>query len=242
MKTVFITGASRGIGRSTALLFAERGWNVAFSYAQSEAAALQLEKEISAVGVGAMGIRADVASSAACADAVQRATERFGSIDALVNNAGISCIKLLTDMSDSEWQRLFAVNTDGVFNMCKAAIPCMLNRSCSIVNVSSMWGITGASCESAYSASKAAVIGLTKALAKELGLSGIRVNCVAPGVIRTDMNSELSAEDIKALEEETPLGRIGEPSEVAKAIYFLASDEAAFITGQTLSVDGGFVI
>lgn len=242
MKIVFITGASRGIGRATALLFAKRGWSVAFSYVKSEAEAVSLENELKSMGVGALKIRADVADAEACRNAVKTAVERFGRLDVLVNNAGISCMKLLTDMTDDEWHRLFGVNTDGVFNMCRSAIPYMLNRQCSIVNVSSMWGITGASCESAYSASKAAVIGLTKALAKELGLCGIRVNCVAPGVIRTDMNGKLSAEDIKELEEEAPLGRIGEPSEVAEAIYFLASDAASFITGQTISVDGGFVI
>lgn len=242
MKTVFITGAARGIGRATALLFAERGWNVAFGYVQSTKEAIQLENELKDKGVSAKGIRFDVASYEECNAAVAEAENSFGKIDSLVNNAGISVNKLLTDMTDEEWRRIFAVNTDGVFNMCRAVIPHMLNKNCSIVNVSSMWGITGASCEAAYSASKAAVIGLTKALAKELGLSAIRVNCIAPGVIMTDMNKNLSENDIRALEDETPLGRIGDPSEVAKAIYFLASDEASFITGQTLSVDGGFVI
>mgnify|MGYP001042754244 CR=1 FL=1 len=242
MKTVFITGAARGIGRATALLFAERGWNVAFGYVQSTKEAIQLENELKDKGVSAKGIRFDVASYEECNAAVAEAENSFGKIDSLVNNAGISVNKLLMDMTDEEWRRIFAVNTDGVFNMCRAVIPHMLNGNCSIVNVSSMWGITGASCEAAYSASKAAVIGLTKALAKELGLSAIRVNCIAPGVIMTDMNKNLSENDIRALEDETPLGRIGDPSEVAKAIYFLASDEASFITGQTLSVDGGFVI
>lgn len=242
MKTVFITGAARGIGRATALLFAERGWNVAFGYVQSTKEAIQLENELKDKGVSAKGIRFDVASYEECNAAVAEAENSFGKIDSLVNNAGISVNKLLMDMTDEEWRRIFAVNTDGVFNMCRAVIPHMLNENCSIVNVSSMWGITGASCEVAYSASKAAVIGLTKALAKELGLSAIRVNCIAPGVIMTDMNKNLSENDIRALEDETPLGRIGDPSEVAKAIYFLASDEASFITGQTLSVDGGFVI
>ena len=242
MKTVFITGAARGIGRATALLFAERGWNVAFGYVQSTKEAIQLENELKDKGVSAKGIRFDVASYEECNAAVAEAENSFGKIDSLVNNAGISVNKLLTDMTDEEWRRIFAVNTDGVFNMCRAVIPHMLNENCNIVNVSSMWGITGASCEAAYSASKAAVIGLTKALAKELGLSAIRVNCIAPGVIMTDMNKNLSENDIRALEDETPLGRIGDPSEVAKAIYFLASDEASFITGQTLSVDGGFVI
>ena len=242
MKTVFITGAARGIGRATALLFAERGWNVAFGYVQRIKEAIQLKNELKNKGVSAKGIRFDVASYEECNAAVAEAENSFGKIDSLVNNAGISVNKLLTDMTDAEWRRIFAVNTDGVFNMCRAVIPHMLNENCSIVNVSSMWGITGASCEAAYSASKAAVIGLTKALAKELGLSAIRVNCIAPGVIMTDMNKNLSENDIRALEDETPLGRIGDPSEVAKAIYFLASDEASFITGQTLSVDGGFVI
>ena len=242
MKTVFITGAARGIGRATALLFAQRGWNVAFSYIKNTEAALDLEKKIRDSGGSAFGIKYDVASSDMCRSAVESVLARFGRIDSLVNNAGISLNGLVSDTNDDDWKRIFSVNTDGVFNMCRAVIPHMLNRNCTIVNVSSMWGITGASCEAAYSASKAAVIGFTKALAKELGLSGIRVNSVAPGVIMTDMNSTLSEDDLKALADETPLGRIGEPDEVAKAIYFLTSDESSFITGQTLSVDGGFVI
>jgi 3-oxoacyl-[acyl-carrier protein] reductase len=169
--------------------------------------------------------------------------QTVGDVDILVNNAGIARQELFTDISPETWRRIFAVNVDGAFNCCQLALPHMIHeKRGKIINISSMWGITGGSCETAYSASKAAIIGLTKALAKELGPSGIQVNCVAPGVIDTDMNNNLTAEDMEALRQETPAGRIGAPEDVAAAVAFLASAGGDFITGQVISVDGGMVI
>ncbi len=233
MKRVLITGASRGIGAACARVFAKSGYGVIINYNYSEEEALRLAEEI-----GAETIRADVSDSAQVADMFKAA----GKVDVLVNNAGISGFYMLDAMSDDEWNRMIGVNLSGVFYCTRAVLPQMLRRkSGAIVNVSSMWGICGASCEAAYSASKAGVIGLTKALAKEVGPSGIRVNCVAPGAIDTEMNKKLGEEAIKELCEETPLGRLGSPEEVAAAILFLADDEG-FITGQVLSPNGGLII
>lgn len=241
-KTVLITGGTRGIGRATALLFAKKGWNVAFTYLKNDNLAEKLCDEITELGTGVLAVKCDVSNSDDCNNAILSTCKRFGKIEALVNNAGISQIKLVIDMTDNDWKNMFNVNINGVFYMSRAAIPHMLNRNCTIVNVTSMWGRCGASCEAHYSAAKAGVIGFTQALAKELGPSGIRVNAVAPGVIKTDMNVHLGSDDIKALENETPLCRIGEADEVANAIYFLSSEDSSFITGQILGVDGGYVI
>ena len=174
---------------------------------------------------------------------IRSSNEKFGHIDVLVNNAGISQQKLFTDLSDDDWDKMFDVNVKGVFNCCQEVVPDMIRRhSGNIINVSSIWGIVGASCETHYSASKGAVQSLSKALAKELGPSNIRVNCVAPGVINTRMNSDLCAETISSLKEETPLGVVGEPDDIANLILFLASDQSKFITGQIVSPNGGFVI
>ena len=243
MKTVWITGASGGIGNAAARLFAEEGYQVAAGYCRGREQAESLCAGLRAQGYAAQAFGADLTDSAAVGRALHEIEQAFGHVDVLVNNAGVAQQKLLTDVTDDEWRRMFAVNTDSVFYCCRAVIPQMVRRQVgSIVNVSSVWGICGASCEAAYSASKAAVIGLTKALAKELGPSGIRVNCVAPGVIDTPMNGCFDAGTMAQLADETPLCRIGTPEEAAEAILFLASDRARFITGQTLSADGGFMV
>lgn len=242
-KTALITGASRGIGRAAAALFAAEGYHVVINYLNSKKQAEELCAALEADGHSAIAIKADV-SKRAQVDAMVHATlQRFGTIDVLVNNAGIAQQKLFNDITEDEWDRMFDINLKGMFNCCQAALPTMLHhKSGRIINLSSMWGIAGASCEVHYSAAKAAVIGFTKALAKELGPSNIQVNCVAPGVIETEMNATLTDADRAALKEETPLMRIGTPQEVAQAIFFLASDKASFFTGQVLSPNGGFVI
>ena len=238
MKTVFITGASRGIGRSMVELFSENGWQVAFTYKSSKEAAEEL-----AARTSSLAIKADSASEEDILRAVATVKEAFGHVDCLINNAAISSFSLLSDLSLEEWNSLLSVNLTSAFLYSKAFIPEMVSRrEGRIINVSSIWGLVGASCEVAYSATKAALIGMTKALAKELGPSGITVNAIAPGVIATDMNSRLSDEDMQSLCEETPLMRIGLPEEVAKAALFLSGDGASFITGEVLNVSGGFVI
>lgn len=243
MKYVLITGGSRGIGAATARLLASRGWGVAVGYHQSEAQAQALAAELSDQGVPALAVRADVADSAQVAQMVDNVLENFCQLDILICSAGVSHQGLISQIDENQWRRLFAVNVDGVHHCCRAVLPHMLERkSGSIVTVSSMWGQVGASCEAAYSAAKGAVIAYTKALAKELGPSNIRVNCVAPGVIDTEMNGHLTQDDLAALANETPLGRIGTPREAAAAIAFLASDEASFLTGQVVAPNGGLVV
>lgn len=241
---VLITGASRGIGTAAARLFAQEGWSVAVHYNASRAAAEQLAAELAGLGVKAVPIQADVADPEQAERLVRETEGALGPLDAVVCNAGVALPQqLLTDTTADQWRRLMSVDLDGMFYTLRAAIPGLVRQKRgAIVTVSSMWGITGGSCETPYSAAKAGVIGLTRALAKELGPSGIRVNCVAPGVIDTAMNGHLTPEDLAALGEETPLCRIGQPVEVAQAIYFLASERASFITGQVLRVDGGMVI
>ncbi len=233
-KTALITGASRGIGAACARALHEDGFDVVINYLNSEEKALSLAKELDC-----RAIKADVSDP----EAVSEMVKSVGDVDVLVCNAGMAMQKMLTDTSFDEWQKIFAVNTAGVFNACKAAIPSMVHKkSGRIITVSSIWGIAGASCEAAYSASKAAVIGLTKSLAKELGPSGITVNCVAPGVIDTDMNAMLSEDILDELRCDTPLGRIGTPEDIANLVSFLASDKASFITGQVITSDGGFIL
>lgn len=241
---VLITGASRGIGAAAARLFAREGWDVAVNYHTSRAAAEELAGELSGLGVRAVPVQGDVSDPEQAARLVREAEEVLGPPDAVVCNAGIALPQqLFHDTTDEQWRRVTGADLDGVFYTLRAAIPGMVRRQRgAVVTVSSMWGVTGGSCEVPYSAAKAGVIGLTRALAKELGPSHIRVNCVAPGVIATEMNAHLTGEDLAALAEETPLGRIGTAEEAAQAIYFLASDRASFITGQVLRVDGGMVI
>ena len=234
MKKALITGASRGIGAACARALAEDGYHVYINYHKSEAAAEKL-----AFDLGGIAVQTDVSDPAAVAEMFSA----IGPVDLLVCNAGIAFSGLFSDITPEIWRKIFAVNVDGVYNCCRCALPHMIHEKAgNIITMSSIWGVTGASCETAYSAAKAAVIGLTKALAKEVGPSGIRVNCVAPGVIDTDMNAALSSEDMAALREETPLGCIGAPADVANAVRYLASDESRFITGQVLGVNGGFLI
>jgi len=242
-KIALITGGSRGIGAACVRAFAEDGYAVAFLYNRSEEKAQVLVKSLRAEGHDAAAYQCDVANPAQVKAVVSDILRTYRRIDALVNCAGIAHIGLFSDMTEDEWDHLFAVNVRSVFSVTKAVLPGMISRQKgAIVNVSSMWGEVGASCEAAYSATKAAIIGLTKALAKEVGPSGVRVNCVTPGVIDTDMNAQLTDEDRAALADETPLGRIGTAEEVAKTILFLCGEGASFITGQVLGVSGGLVI
>lgn len=242
-KTVLITGASKGIGAATAIRFAEKGYNVVMNYNNSVQSALILQKSLSESGLSVIAYQANVRNRIDVDLMVKETIARFGGIDILINNAGIASQSLFTDISEIEWNEIIDVNLNGTFNCTQAVLPYMIERkSGCIINISSMWGQVGASCEVAYSASKAAVIGLTKALAKEVGPSGIRVNCIAPGLIETGMNQDLTLEDVAALVEETPLGRIGTTNDVAAAALYLASDEASFITGQVIGINGGLVI
>lgn len=241
-KTVLITGASGGIGAACALLFAEQGYRVIVHYHKNEAGAKEVCEKIEKRGGVCMCVCADV-GDASQVEAMLLEAERFGGVDVLVNNAGIAQTAMLCDITPEMWREVFSVNVDGVYNCCRASLSHMLkNKSGRIINISSMWGITGASCETAYSAAKAAVIGFTKALAKELGPSNITVNCVAPGLVDTKMNAHLSEEDLAAFCEEIPLGCAGTPAQIASTVCYLATEEAGYITGQVISPNGGCVI
>lgn len=232
MKQVLVTGGSRGIGAATVRAFAQAGCAVSFFYEKSHEQARQLAHE-----TGAQVICCDVADGAA----VQAAFAGLPALDVLVNNAGIAHYGLISQITEAEWDRLFAVNVKGIYHCVNAALPGMLHRqSGCILNVASMWGQVGASCEACYSATKGAVLALTKALAQELGPSGIRVNAVSPGVILTDMVKNVSAETLASLAEETPLEHNGSPEDIAQALLYLA--QASFVTGQNLPVNGGFVL
>ena len=242
-KTVLITGASRGIGRACALAFGKAGWNVAVHYGQSGQAARALVRELQDLGCDADLFRADVRDPTQVQACAAAAVGRFCRIDALVCCAGVAQQKLLCDITDSDWDAMLGADLSGVFYFDRAVLPAMLRaQKGAIVHISSVWGVHGASCETHYSAAKAGLIGLTKALAKEEGPSGITVNCVAPGVIETDMMAAFTAEDKAALAEETPVGRLGTPEEVAKLLVFLAGEDAGYITGQVFGVNGGLVI
>lgn len=235
-QTVFITGGSRGIGAACVRAFAAAGWSVAFTYRENRVLAGSLAEQ-----TGALALCADLYDDKAVSRAVGEARGHFGAVDAVVCNAGIAEQKLFQDITDEAWQRMLDVNLMGAVRTIRACLPDLLRRKRgSIVTVSSIWGQSGASCESHYAASKAALIGLSKSLALELGPSGIRVNCVAPGVIDTEMNAMHSEETMRELADETPLGRIGTATEVADSILYLCSERASFITGQVLGVNGGF--
>jgi 3-oxoacyl-[acyl-carrier protein] reductase len=236
---VLISGGDRGIGAATARAFYAEGYRVAILYHRNEAAARALLKELP----GCIAVQCDVSDRAACEAAFRAVEQTLGRVDVLVCNAGISQQKLFTDITPAEWQRMLDVNLTGAFNLCQLALPGMIRRRWGrILTVSSMWGQIGGSCEVHYSAAKAGLIGLTKALAKEEGPSGVTANCVAPGVIETDMMASFSAEDKAALADETPTGRLGTPEEVAAMLVYLAGENAGFITGQVFGVNGGLVI
>ncbi|MEG2045005.1 MAG: SDR family oxidoreductase [Clostridia bacterium] len=243
MKTVLITGASKGIGRQMAIAFAKERYNVIINYNKSQDTAKALESELKASGYSVVAIKADISSEEEVQKMIDEGYSLFSSIDVLINNAAISSIKLFTDITLEEWNEIFNVNVNGTFNVTKAVLNKMINAKYGkIINVSSIWGMVGASCETHYSATKGAIISLTKALAKELGPSNINVNCIAPGVIATEMNDNLTVEELDMLKEDTPLERIGSTTDIANLALFLASDKASFITGQIISPNGGFVI
>ena len=238
-RCVLISGGDRGIGAAAARAFWQAGYRVAVLYHTHAEAAAALEKALP----GLLAVQCDVASRASCEVAFHTVEQAVGHVDVLVNNAGIAQQKLFTDITPEEWQHMLDVNLSGAFHLCQLALPGMIRRKAGrILTVSSMWGQTGGSCEVHYSAAKAGLIGLTKALAKEEGPSGITVNCVAPGVIDTDMMAAFTAEDKAALAEETPVGRLGSADEVAQLLVFLAGESAGYITGQVFGVNGGLVI
>lgn len=242
-KTVLITGSSRGIGRATAQLFAKNNYNVIINYLHAEDDAYALVSSLSRQGYKAIAFQADVARMDQVKAMFDQAVTSFGTIDVLVNNAGFAQQKLFTDITEEDWDSMMDVHVKGVFNCCQCVLPDMISRKQGkIINIASIWGMTGASCEVHYSTAKAAVIGLTKALAKELGPSNIQVNCVAPGIIETAMNACLNEKEKNILREETPLLRFGTPDEAASVVYYLASKNADFLTGQVISPNGGLVI
>ena len=242
-KTVIITGASKGIGAAMAILFARKGYNVVIGYNESYQLAKMLSSSLSSQGYNVVPIKVNVANKLETDILIKEAVYKFGSVDVLINNAGVAFNGLITDTEEFDSDKIFDVDLKGVFNCCKSVTPVMVNqKSGRIINISSMWGQVGASCEVAYSAAKAGVIGLTKALAKELAPSGITVNCIAPGLIDTSMNSNISVEDLNAFVEDIPLGRMGTAEDIAETALFLASEGADYITGQVLGVNGGYVM
>lgn len=239
MKTVLVTGGSRGIGKSIVQKFAENGYNVILNYSKSEEAAYRLSEKYSNVKI----FKANISNKKQVQEMIDYATSEFKKIDILINNAGISSTGLLQDLSEEELNRIFSVNVNGTFFCTQSVLPQMIARhEGKIINISSVWGLVGASNEVAYSASKAAIIGFTKALAKEVGPSNIRVNCIAPGIVMTDMVSDYTVEEFDDIRSQIPLERIGSTEDISNLAYFLASDEADYITGQIISPNGGWVI
>ncbi len=243
VETAIITGASHGIGKATAELFAKSGYNVLINYNNSSAEAHDLYDELVEQGYNIILYKADVSKRDDVDSMIDHCIKEFRSIDVLINNAGISQSKLFTDITENEWDRMMDVNLKGVFNCSQSVLRYLLPaKQGKIINISSIWGMVGASCEVHYSAAKAGVIGLTKALAKELGPSGIQINCIAPGIIQTKMMQDYGDSEISDLKDMTPLGTLGTPTDIAKLAFYLASESGNFITGQVISPNGGFVI
>ena len=243
-KVCIVTGASRGIGKSTAIALGKQGAAVVVNYNNNRGLAEITAAEVIKQGGRAEIFKADISSFDEAKQMAEFAIRRFGKIDALVNNAGVALVQKPFDMTDkSEWDKIFSVNVYGTFNCTKAVIPNMVhNKRGSIVNLSSVWGITGGSCEAVYSAAKAAIIGFTKAMAKELAPSGICVNALAPGIIDTDMNGHLAPEEIGAIKDEIPFGRLGSADEIGEIAAFLCSDKSRYITGEIIKADGGWEV
>ena len=240
-KIAIVTGASRGIGREIAKTLAKEGIQVVANYNNSEQKALELKKELEEENINIDVFKADVSKREEVKSLVEYTLKKYGKVDILINNAGISEYKIFTDETDDDWNRVINTNLYSAFVMCQEVIPNMIhNKNGNIINISSIWGMVGSSLEVLYSVSKAGMDGLTKALAKELGPSNIRVNSIAPGAINTDMNANLTIEELKQLEEETPLGRIGIPQDIARCVKWLLED--TFTTGQIISVNGGWII
>lgn len=238
-RTVIVTGASRGIGRAIARCFGKNGYNVLINYKNAKEKAMSLRRQLKSAEI----FRADVSVREQVDEMTKFCIDRFGGIDVLVNNAGVAQFKLFTQITDEEWDSMIKVNLTGTFNCCQSVLRYMIKgKKGKIINISSIWGLTGASCEVHYSAAKAGVIGLTKALAKELAPSNIQVNCIAPGVIQTDMTGDLTGEEMLALKNDIPAGRIGVPEDISGCALFLADEKNSYITGQVISPNGGFVI
>lgn len=242
-KIALVTGSSRGIGRAIALRLAREGYALCINCVERIDLARELAGQINGQGGRAMAYRADVSDPDRVADMLGEVRRALGPVSLLVNNAGIAGQMLFQDITQEQWRRFLGVNLNGAFNCCQAVLPDMLHeKRGSIVNISSIWGLRGASCEVAYSCSKAALIGLTRSLAVELAPSGIRVNCVCPGVTDTDMLSSLPGETLDELARQTPMGRLGTPDDIAGAVAYFACDCARFVTGQVLCADGGFIV
>ncbi len=240
-KTALVTGASRGIGRAIARALCEEGFLVCLNYDQSGEKALELCSELHERGFSVMTYRADVSDSRQVGEMFRAVREKFGPVSLLVNNAGISCQAQIQDLTDEMIDRVLGVDLKGQINTIRCAVPDMIAvKSGNIINIASIWGLRGASCESLYAAAKAGVIGLSRSLAMELAPSGIRVNCICPGVIDTDMMSVYDEETREQLASDTPMGRLGSPEDIAEAVRFFSSEGSAFVTGQVLTVDGGF--